>query len=312
MHSEPTSQAQNENFSQKLKPILHSRATWFFTLVWIASLIYLGVSGNGITGSVSFAAGILLFCALTVLLTKAEPQADQAQSVQPVYQRWLQLGIVVLVICITAYSGYLFNMRPGQPTNIPLWSTAVNFFGSLGAQYLGPLVDNSPALAGANPTKYVFIPLVFLLLSGARISGLGFRRGHRVWQITILWAAIPVIFLSVQIISGATSLFHLFRVFIGHFLKNGFSEEFLFRGAFQTRLRLFMKTDWTLVIQAFVFGIWHLGFDTQTMGGDVIGGLALGIASHSIFGLAMGVLFQRTRNLITPSVIHVFINMFGS
>jgi membrane protease YdiL (CAAX protease family) len=312
MNSEPTSQVQNETFSQKLKPILHSRAAWLFTLVWIASLIYLGVSGNGITGSISFAAGILLFCALTVVLTKADPLADQAQTVQPVHQRWLQLGIVVLVICITAYSGYLFNMHPGQPTNIPLWSTVVNFFGSLGAQYLGPLVDNSPALAGANPAKYVFIPLVFLLLSGARISGLGFRRGHRVWQIIILWAAIPVIFLSVQIISGAASLLHLFRVFIGHFLKNGFSEEFLFRGAFQTRLRLFMKSDWALVVQALVFGIWHLGFDTQTMGGDVIGGLALGIASHSIFGLAMGVLFQRTRNLIVPSIIHVVINMFGS
>ena len=312
MLSESASQARIETFSQKLKSILFSRAVWFFSLVWVAALVYLVVSGNVITGSISFAAGILLFCALTMVLTKAEPQADQVQTAQPVPMRWLQLGIVILTICVTGYSGYLFNMRPGQPTNIPLWSPVVNFFGSLGAQYLGPLVDNSPALAGANPAKYVFIPLVFLLLSGARISGLGFRRGHRIWQIIILWTVIPVLFLSVQIISGATNLLHLFRVFIGHFLKNGFSEEFLFRGAFQTRLGLFMKTDWALVIQALVFGIWHLGFDTQTMGGDVIGGLALGIASHSIFGLAMGVLFQRTRNLITPSVIHVVINMFGS
>ncbi|MBE0671834.1 MAG: CPBP family intramembrane metalloprotease, partial [Anaerolineales bacterium] len=36
------------------------------------------------------------------------------------------------------------------------------------------------------------------------------------------------------------------------------------------------------------------------------------IASHSISGLAMGVIFQRTRNLIAPSIVHVIINMFGS
>ena len=312
MLSESASQTRIETFSQKLKSILLSRAAWFFALVWVAALVYLVVSGNGITGSVSFTVGILLFCALTVVLTKAEPLADHVQTDQPVSLQWLQLAIVILTICITGYSGYLFNMRPGQPTNIPLWSPVVNFFGSFGVHYLGPLVDNSPALAGANPAKYVFIPLVFLLLSGVRISGLGFRRGHRIWQITILWAVIPVLFLSVQVISGVTSLLHLFRVFIGHFLKNGFSEEFLFRGAFQTRLGLFMKSDWALVVQALVFGIWHLGFDTQTMGGDVIGGLALGIASHSIFGLAMGILFHRTRNLVAPSVIHVVINMFGS
>ena len=164
MLSESASQARIETFSQKLKSILFSRAVWFFSLVWVAALVYLVVSGNVITGSVSFAAGILLFCALTMVLTKAEPQADQVQTAQPVPMRWLQLGIVILTICVTGYSGYLFNMRPGQPTNIPLWSPVVNFFGSLGAQYLGPLVDNSPALAGANPAKYVFIPLVFLLL----------------------------------------------------------------------------------------------------------------------------------------------------
>ena len=99
---------------------------------------------------------------------------------------------------------------------------------------------------------------------------------------------------------------------MGHLLQNGFSEEFLFRGAFQTRLRAFMTSDWALVIQALVFGLWHIGFDTQTMGGDVLAGLALGIASHSVMGLALGILFQRTRNLIAPSLVHVANNMFSS
>jgi len=312
MISQQTSQARGQMFSKRIKLILLSRAAWFYALVWVASLAYLVASGNGITGSVGFAAGILLFCALTVALTREEPMTDQVQADQSITLRWLQLGIVILDICITTYSGYLFNMRPGQSTNIPVWSTVVNFFGNLGAQFLGLLVDNSPALAGANPAKYVFIPLALLLLTGARFSELGFRRGHRVWQVIVLWASIPVLFLVFQVVTGAANLLYLFRTFIGHFLKNGFSEEFLFRGAFQTRLRLFMKADWALVIQALVFGLWHIGLDTRTMGGDWVAGLALGIASHSIFGLVMGILFQRTRNLIAPSVIHVLINMFGN
>jgi len=299
-------------FSQRIIAVFTSRAVWFYASVWVASLIYLVASGNGITGSVAFAAGILVFCGLTVVITKDEVDDGQTRIVRPRSVQWLQLAVVILVIGITAYSGYLFNMRPGQSTNIPIWSSIVNMFGKLGSRYLIGIVDHSPALAGANPAKYIVIPLVLLLLLGARFSELGFRRGHRVLLVTGLWVSIPVILFISHLMAGATTLLQLARLFMGHLLRNGFSEEFLFRGAFQTRLRQFMTPDWAIVIQALVFALWHVGFDTQTMGGDVIAGLALGIASHSIFGLAMGIIFYRTRNLVAPSIVHVVINMFSS
>jgi len=295
-----------------MKTILASRAAWFYALTWIASLLYLVITGNGIMGSVAFAAGVLTFCALTVAITKDEPASDPVQTVAPGWREWLQLVVVIAVIGITAYSGFLFNMAHGRSTNLPVWSAIVDAFGTFGARYLGTLVDHSPALAGANPAKYVFIPLVLLLILGARFTELGFRRGHRVLMVTALWISIPVIFFLMQIASGTSTLAYMFSMFMGHLLRNGFSEEFLFRGAFQTRLRSFVTPDWALVIQALVFGVWHIGFDTQTMGGDLPAGLALGIASHSISGLALGILFQRTRNLVAPSVVHVVINMFGS
>jgi membrane protease YdiL (CAAX protease family) len=130
--------------------------------------------------------------------------------------------------------------------------------------------------------------------------------------VTALWVSIPLVFFVINIINGSTSLIWLGAMFVGNLLRNGFSEEFLFRGALQTRLKEWLGSDWALVIQALAFAIWHLGADTQFMGGDVLQGLALGIASHSISGLAMGVIFQRTRNLIAPSIVHVVINMFGS
>jgi membrane protease YdiL (CAAX protease family) len=297
--------------TQQFKRIFSSRAAWFYAIIWILSLAYLVVQGNGVWGSIAFGLGVLVFCGFTVLITReVDDQPVKVQNSTP--WPWVQLFIVFFFVALTGYSGYLFNVKPGQPINIPIWSPIVNWFGQLGANLLGNLVDHSPALAAANLARYVLIPLGFLFISGARLSGLGFAKGHRVWQVTVLWISIPLIFFIVQIFSGITTLTGLAKMFLGNFLRNGFSEEFLFRGALQTRLQALMRSDWVLVIQALLFGIWHLGFDTQTMGGDVVQGLALGVASHSISGIMMGIIFRRTRNLIAPSIVHIVINMFGN
>jgi membrane protease YdiL (CAAX protease family) len=297
--------------TQQIKRIFSSRAAGFYAIVWISSLVYLVSRGNGVFGSIAFGLGVLLFCGFTVLITR-EVDDLPAESQNPNPRRWIQLIIVLFFVALTGFGGFMFNARPGQPVHIPVWSPVANWFGQLGAKFLGDLVDHSPALAAANLARYVLIPLVLLLISGARLSGLGFAKGHRVWQVITIWVSIPLILFVAQIFSGATTLASLAKMFFGNFLRNGFSEEFLFRGALQTRLRASMNSEWALVIQALLFGIWHLGFDTQTMGGDVLQGLALGIASHSISGLAMGVIFRRTRNLIAPSVVHIVINMFGT
>lgn len=146
---------------------------------------------------------------------------------------------------------------------------------------------------------------------GARWRGLGFGRGHRIGRVLLLWCAIPVAFWLVQIATGALSLLVLAQRLVGHTLQNGPFEEFLFRGALQTRLALLLGTPWALVGQALIFGAWHLGLGTSTVGGNVLAGLALTIVSQSVFGLVAGILFWRTRNLIVPSVVHVVLNSSG-
>ena len=195
--------------------------------------------------------------------------------------------------------------------NIPVWSWFGDWFANLGGRYLSNMVDHSPGLAAANFAGYFLIPFILLLLLGARLPDLGFGRGHRVWRVTAFWVSIPIIFFILNILNGSATPIQLARMFFGNLLRNGFSEEFLFRGALQTRLKQWMSSDWALVIQALVFAVWHLGADTQFMGGDILQGLALGIASHSMLGLAVGIIFQRTRNLIAPSIVHVANNMFG-
>ena len=294
-----------------IKNVLASRAAWFFAAIWVVSIIYLLATGNGVIGSSTFALGILVFSAITFSITE-----NQAET--PVMEKkrspllWLQLFVIAFFLLLTGYRGFVFNVMPGRANTIPVWSWFGDWFSDLGGLYLSGVVDHSPGLAAANFAGYFLIPFVLLLLLGARLPELGLGKGHRVWRVAALWVIIPLIFFVINIINGSTSLMMLGTMFLGNLLRNGFSEEFLFRGALQTRLKQWLGSDWALVLQALVFAVWHLGADTQFMGGDVWQGLALGIASHSISGLAMGVIFQRTRNLIAPSIVHVVINMFGS
>lgn len=295
---------------QTINDVLKSRATWFFVVIWIASIIYLLITGNGVTGSSAFALGVLVFSVITVALTQDQPETQTSETKKSILV-WAQILVVLFFILLTGYRGYVFNMMPGRSVQIPIWSLFADWFGDLGGRYLSDLIDHSPGIAAANFAGYFLIPFILLLLFGTRISELGFGKGHRVWQVVALWVGIPVIFFVINILNGSTTPIQLARMFFGNLLRNGFSEEFLFRGALQTRLKQWMSSDWALVAQALAFAVWHLGADTQFMGGDVLQGLALGIASHSIMGLALGIIFQRARNLIAPSIVHVATNMFG-
>ena len=297
---------------QKINDILKSRATWFFAVIWITSIIYLLITGNGVIGSSAFALGMLVFSALTVALTQDQPENQPATETKKSVWVWAQLLVVLFFVLLTGYRGFVFNMASGGSLQIPIWSLFGDWFADLGERYLPSLVVNSPGLAAANFAGYFLIPFILLLLLGARLPDLGLGKGHRVWRVVALWAGIPVIFFIINILNGSTTLIQLIPMFFGNLLQNGFSEEFLFRGALQTRLKQWISSDWALVLQALVFAVWHLGADTQFMGGDVLQGLALGIASHSMFGLAMGIIFQRTRNLVASSIAHVVINMFGN
>lgn len=296
---------------QTINDVLKSRATWFFAVIWTASIIYLLITGNGVIGSSAFALGILIFSAITIALTQDQPEPQPSEQKKPALV-WAQLLVVLFFVLLTGYRGYVFNVQPARSMNIPVWSWFTDWFGNLGGRYLPNFVDHSPGITAANFAGYFLIPFILLLLLGARLPELGFGKGHRVWRVVALWVSIPILFFIINIVNGSATPIQLARMFFGNLLRNGFSEEFLFRGALQTRLKQWMASDWALVIQALTFAIWHIGTDTQFMGGDVLQGLALGIASHSMLGLAAGIIFQRTRNLIASSLVHVANNMFGS
>jgi membrane protease YdiL (CAAX protease family) len=246
----------------------------------------------------------LLFSALTVAITEPAPAMTTAPAERP--RLWLQVGLILLFIVLTGWNGLVFHDAVAPDASIPLWSQFVAALQRLGDRVFG----NSNYIA--NPVGYVVIPLALLLLTGAHLSELGFGRGHRVGRVLLLWCAIPLILFALALFGGQLTPGRLAARFVSNFMQNGFWEEFLFRGALQTRLRRLWTPGWALVIQALLFGAWHLGLGYTNTGHDGwLPALASVLMHQAVVGLAFGVIFERTRNLLAPSVVHIVVNVLG-
>ena len=72
------------------------------------------------------------------------------------------------------------------------------------------------------------------------------------------------------------------------------------------------RPEWAIVIQALVFGAWHLGLGyTNTGGAGLLPAVAITIVHQATIGLAFGIVFERTRSILAPSVAHILANSMG-
>ncbi len=286
-----------------LASVAASRAAWLFAAAWIVAALTLVVSGQGFPfGSLILAAVYLPLSLVTVMLTRPAPHAPAARIERP--RLHLQVGLILLFVVLTAWSGLVFHDVVAG--SIPVWTPLVDALGRLGNTLLGA------ATYVTNPVTYVVIPLVVLLLAGAHLRSLGFGRGHRIGRVLLLWGSIPLAFFAVALVSGQLALGRLLGRFASNFMNNGLMEEFLFRGALQTRLRRLWTPAWAVVIGALVFGIWHLGLGfTNTGHAGLLPALASTVVNQAVVGLAFGVIFERTRNLAVPSIVHILADSMG-
>jgi membrane protease YdiL (CAAX protease family) len=293
------------NISSLVAQIGKSPATWLFVAVWMASALVLVVTGNGFpVVAALISAAYLLLSALTVAITQPAPASPAAPAMRP--RLWLQACLILLFIVLTGWTGLVFHAVVAPDAEIPLWSPLVAYLQRLGGQALGN--DNYIA----NPVTYVAIPLLALLLTGARLAELGFGRGHRVGWVLLLWCAIPFAFFAYALFAGQLTPARLVGRFVSNFMQNGFWEEFLFRGALQTRLRQLWTPSWALVVQSLLFGAWHLGLGYTNTGHEGwLPALASVLVHQAVVGLALGVIFERTRNLLAPSIVHIIVNSTG-
>jgi membrane protease YdiL (CAAX protease family) len=298
-------------YQKAIRPAIGSPAAWCFAAIWAAAAIYLLAVGHvlWVVKCVGLLVFTLVFCVFTVALTQPKSEPEEKPSRTWRVGLLLQVAVIIFFIVITGYQS-LMSHGVIRHASIPLWTPVIRFFGRLGEQLFNSDIVGNSYLALANPARYILLPLPFLLLLGARFRKLGFERGHRTWRVLALWCFVPVVLLISQFAVGRLTLGRIARRLVSNSLQNGFFEEFLFRGALQTRLRFFMSPYWAIVLQAFAFGgLWHIGIGFRETGSqDIIAGVASAIVIRATAGLAFGIIFQRTRNLLACSVIHVVTN----
>ena len=277
-------------------------ALFAFVPLWLAAVLTLTVTGHGVVAALLVAnAGLL---AVLVLLTRrltSTPRAPTHESPRSRTTLPWQLGAIAVVVVLTGAGA----------ADVPLWSALVAWGHALGESILDVRWVGGPGNAIANPLQYLIVPLAVLLALGARPSGLGFGRGRGVGVTSLVWIAVPALVAAVALATGALTGPRLVARTLANTLQNGPFEEFLFRGALQTRLGLLLPVPWAILLQALVFGLWHLRSATDAMGGDPFAAVAFCIASQTVSGLAFGFVFWRTGNLVAPSVAHVALNVMG-
>ncbi|MHC4430773.1 MAG: lysostaphin resistance A-like protein [Planctomycetota bacterium] len=293
-----------------LRPVSTSPAAWCFATIWAVAAIYLVAIGRAdvVLWSLLLLVVLAFLCVITVGITRQEhePRAKLSRTGRTLLI--LQIAVIVFFICITLYTSLMFRgIVEHHP--IPVWSGVIQAFIRLGERVFSNDLVANPGLAMANLARYFLLPLPILLFLGARLRELGLCRGHRTLSVVILWCFVPGGVLVYLVEFGGLSCMVLARRLLSHLLINGFSEEFLVRGALQTRFRALLGTQWAIVIQALTFGIWHFAANYGSLGITGVAAVtAFCIVRSATFGLAYGIIFQRTRSLWACSAIHVVTN----
>lgn len=296
-----------------VKHALGSAAVWFFVFCYLAASAYDIVTDrlDGVLGLTLLQGLYLVFVVLTIFITAPVPPEDIHSATDTGGLAWYQFAAVLFFIILTAYTALGFHrLIPASAANIPLWTPLMQAVGNWGEANLPAPYFTSPRNSLVNPVSYLVLPLVVLVLLRANVPSLGFGPGHRSLWVILLWCGVEFVLWGIRILSGTLAPLRLVQVLISNFLQNGFFEEFLFRGALQTRLRILIDPAWALVLSALIFGLWHLGANTRALNGDWVGGVALSIRSQAVLGLVFGIIFMRTRNLLASSVVHTVLNTF--
>ena len=106
---------------------------------------------------------------------------------------------------------------------------------------------------------------------------------------------------------------YITNVLIGlfiYFLAAALPEEFLFRGVIQTRIsNLFKSAKAGIFYSAIIFGLMHipiLYLGTHS----ILYAFAHSIVFQAVIGIMFGYLWERTKNLIAPIMLHATIDAF--
>lgn len=162
-------------------------------------------------------------------------------------------------------------------------------------------------------TPVIFLTvLTIILIERGKLSDFGFKTERFSWALFTGLAYYMIFgvtwfftfFSSVYIYTGQFiipefSILYSLALFPFMTLCVGLSEESLFRGFMQTHLTAIFSEKKALLIQAMLFGIWHIVWHISPIN-------LIGMISHVVitffFGLVFGVFYKLSKNL-TPLIL---------
>ncbi len=289
------------------------RPLFVFGGLWIAAVGFLAFRGEwGWVARAGATAGALsLLVWITVLLTR-EGRADSPEGADQSAtgdvgddppgaggssgDRRRDLAQLVLALALAVLASLRFRDIPGWRPFIGVLYDAGRALPIPNANYM------------VNPILYAVLPGLGVLLLGARWREIGFRKGFRSWRVIALWSGPVVAVWCYGITASGLHIGRIVRALISHTFQNGFMEEFLWRGLVQTRIARLWSREWGLVLASLLFGWWHIDAVAEWSGNNWWMAGALNVVVQAPMGLALGVIFDRTRNLLAPSVIHAVVN----
>ena len=290
-------------YRETLPKVFHSPVTWLLTVLWLLAASYMILVGHGsfvvsILPTVAFSLVMML---LTIPLTAGGPKP--AWEMPPGYSRtrlWLQIGVIVLIVLVIQYFDLVVNGTiDANRVNIPLLGPL------FGAVYTAAKVHNGGPVFLASVAMYVIVPVVLMLLLGARWRELGFGKGYHSWRTFALWSFLFLVLIAVALILRRVTPAALLGGFVVLLLLAGLTEEVFYRGVVMTRLtQLTGSVAWGIGLSALLFGLGHLGTTLPQEGGNVPLALAHVVVNYVFTGIPAAVIFLRTRSLLTGVLYH--------
>jgi membrane protease YdiL (CAAX protease family) len=267
-----------------------------FLLTFFAGVAVLAFHGDtvGVRYAVGDAAAFAVLSLLTWLLTRSAEVGALEEKERP-RAPWLQVACCVAIVILT---GVLAAIEQGALARHTATVRHVSRLASVGFPEL-------LRYGGAQFLVYVGLTALMLLPFRIKPRYLGLSWGIGTLSVGFVWLSAPLILIAIDVIHGAYAWPFLVANLCRNFFSNGFSEEFLMRGALMSRLANVCPPSWALFFQAAIFGAWHYGANMHGANGNVAIAVASMAAHQMLFGYAMGFVTLRTRSIAVPSLFHM-------
>jgi membrane protease YdiL (CAAX protease family) len=263
--------------------------------LWLLALVFgTATLGGGMLAQAAVYA--VLFgglCVLTALWTK--PAVRYGATTTPVTFA-IACAILAVVFVVTTYDGMLFWGVVHAP--MPLWTPLHRAVGDL-AHRLG-----LQRMELQNPFSDIVVAALLLLplRLGRQAFGVGrFRPGAA--RTALLWLGIGILVLLYDLVVHAWTAGHLGHRILSDIVQNGYSEEFLFRGAILGVLASRIGAGGANLVQALLFAVFQTGVE-MNLYHDGLVGMSRALLTTGVFGWAMGFVTLRTGNIAIPGAFH--------